>query len=188
MSGNRLILIGGGVRAGKSAFALSLAERLGERWVFVATAEAGDEEMRERIERHKKERRDKFETIEEPLDLLSGLKRLGGVDVVVVDCLTFWISNLLGQNESEERILERADALLAFLAECSFHAIFVANEVGMGVVPAFESARAVRDVCGRIHQRFSRKADEVYLAALGTILRIKPGFLAVPPGEIPPRA
>jgi len=180
VSAKKLILIGGGVRAGKSAFALDLARGLGERRAFLATAEPGDEEMRQRIERHRRER-EGFETVEEPVELTAALERLRGRDVVVVDCLTLWITNLMERGEGEERILERADALLRFLEGRPFHAIFVTNEVGLGVVPAYPSARAFRDLCGGVHQRFSREAEEVYFAALGTVLRIKPGPWAASP-------
>ncbi|MEE9274379.1 MAG: bifunctional adenosylcobinamide kinase/adenosylcobinamide-phosphate guanylyltransferase [bacterium] len=184
----KLILIGGGVRSGKSAFALSLALGLGERRVFLATAEALDDEMRERIEAHRRDRDgmapgqgEAFETVEEPLDLPGAVARLRDRDVAVVDCLTLWISNLLLRGDSHGRILEQVDALLAALEERALHAVLVTNEVGMGVVPASASGRAFRDVCGAAHSRISRAADEVYLAVLGTVLRIKPSPLAVPP-------
>ncbi len=198
----KLILIGGGVRSGKSAFALSLALGLGERRVFLATAEALDDEMRERIEAHRRDRDgmargqggeargqggeargqgEAFETVEEPLDLPGAVAGLRDRDVAVVDCLTLWISNLLLRGDSHGRILEQVDALLAALAERAMHAVLVTNEVGMGVVPPSASGRAFRDVCGAAHTRISRAADEVYLAVLGTVLRIKPSPLSVPP-------
>lgn len=177
----KIILIGGGVRSGKSAFALSLARGLGERRVFLATAEALDDEMRERIEAHRRDRGEDFETVEEPLDIPGAVRGLRDRDVAVVDCLTLWISNLLLREDSHARILEQVDALLAALGEGAMHAVLVTNEVGMGVVPPSASGRAFRDVCGAAHTRISRAADEVYLAVLGTVLRIKPSPLTVPP-------
>jgi len=94
---------------------------------------------------------------------------------VVVDCLTFWVSNLLLRGEWPGAILERAEAVRAFLAKRAFPVILVTNEVGMGVVPENALARAYRDACGQVHQVFSREADEVYFAAMGTMLRLKPG-------------
>ena len=181
MSANRIILVGGGVRSGKSAFALSLARRLGARRAFVATAQAIDPEMRERIAWHVQERGDDFQTIEEPVYLPAMLAGLGDVDAVVVDCLTVWLSNLLLRDESLARILERVEELAATLERRTFHAIVVTNEVGMGVVPKTALARVFRDLCGRAHQRLAQCADEIYLAALGSILRILPCPVAVQP-------
>lgn len=175
MSSNKLTLIGGSVRSGKSAFALALARRAGGRRVFIATAEGGDAEMRVRIVRHREERGGEFETVEEPLDLLGALGRARGAGCVVVDCLTLWVANLLLQGESEETAAGRVEGVRAFLAGRPFRAILVTNEVGMGVVPENALARAFRDACGRAHQAFSREADEVYFAALGVMLRLKPG-------------
>ncbi len=178
----KLILVGGGVRAGKSAFAVNRARELGTRRVYIATAEEIDEEMRERVMAHREERGKDFETVEEPIALCETLEKLRHKDVVVVDCLTIWLSNLLLQEEPPERILERVKALLAIVASAQFHVLFVTNEVGMGVVPETRLGRIFRDLCGRVHQSFSRCADEVYFAALGTIIRIKPDpVCAVPP-------
>lgn len=175
MPSPKLTLIGGSVRSGKSAFALALARRIEGRRVYLATGEAVDEEMRARIARHQKSRGAGFETVEEPVDLLGALERCKGAGCVVVDCLTFWVSNLLLRGERPETILERAGAVRAFLAKRPFRAILVTNEVGMGVVPENALARAFRDACGQVHQVFSREADEVYFAAMGTTLRLKPG-------------
>src|SRR3954464_4060384 len=95
MHGHRIVLIGGGVRSGKSSFAIDLAHRLGRRRAFVATARPSDEEMNLRIDRHRRERQDAFTTFEQPLDLAEALTSLDDYEVVVVDCLTHWLSNLL---------------------------------------------------------------------------------------------
>ena len=175
MSGEaRIVLIGGGARSGKSAFALSRARSLGTRRAFVATAQALDEEMKERIADHARTRGVDFRTVEEPLALVERLLALRDIDVVVIDCLTLWLSNLLLRDESEARILEQVQALAGVLERRAFHAVIVTNEVGMGVVPETSLGRAFRDVAGRAHQRLAGVADEVYLAILGSVLRIRP--------------
>lgn len=180
--GRQLILVGGGARSGKSRFALSLARHLGARKAFLATAEARDPEMAERIAHHQRQRGDEFETIEEPLAIAAALALIDA-DVVVVDCLTFWLTNLLLRGDDSERILDQVDSLLATLRELPLHAILVTNEVGMGVVPDHPLGRVFRDVCGAAHQRFSRAADQLYFAVLGAILRLRPGPVEVCSGE-----
>ena len=174
----RILLLGGGVRSGKSAFALDLARRFGNKRAFIATATALDDEMKSRIERHQRERRDEFTTIEEPIDLAAALDALDGYDVAVVDCLTLWLSNLLLNQESVEAILERADAVVRVLQKRRFHAVLVTNEVGMSVHPPTPLGRTFVEIAGLTHQRVARVADEIYLAVLGTALRIKPPPLA----------
>jgi adenosylcobinamide kinase/adenosylcobinamide-phosphate guanylyltransferase len=171
---SKIVLIGGGARSGKSAFALSLARTLGDRRAFVATAQALDQEMEERIAEHIRARGADFRTVEEPIALVERLSELRDVDVVVVDCLTLWLSNLLLRDESEEKILSRVQVLARVLEERAFHSIIVTNEVGMGVVPETSLGRAFRDVAGRAHQRLAKAADEVFLAILGSVLRIRP--------------
>ncbi|MGK4007873.1 bifunctional adenosylcobinamide kinase/adenosylcobinamide-phosphate guanylyltransferase [Sorangium sp. So ce1036] len=176
----RVALIGGGVRSGKSAFALSLARSLGERRAFIATAEPFDDEMRARIDAHVRERGDAFATLEEPIALPERVAALSGaVDVVVIDCLTLWLSNLLLRDEPEGRIQERIEALAAAVEAASPHVVLVSNEVGMGVVPESRLGRVFRDVAGRAHQRLGRSAGELYVAVMGAILRLRPGPVAV---------
>ena len=176
---SRFALVGGGARSGKSAFALRLAMQRGKRRVFIATAEAFDDEMRERIARHAAERGRDFETIEAPRELEGALARLAlerlDVDVVVVDCLTLWLSNLLLGDLAREAIERRIEDLASVLASSPFETILVTNEVGMGLVPETPLGRAFRDLAGRAHQRLAHRADEVYLAALGVVLRLRPG-------------
>jgi adenosylcobinamide kinase/adenosylcobinamide-phosphate guanylyltransferase len=174
MTAHRLILIGGGVRSGKSAFALARARALGERRAFVATAQAFDAEMEARIAAHRGERGGDFSTVEEPIDVPAVLDALRDVDVVVIDCLTLWLSNLLLREESEQQILERVDALGQVLARRRFHGIVVTNEVGMGVVPESRLGRVFRDLSGLAHQRLASRADEIHVAMMGVILRLKP--------------
>lgn len=171
----RLVLVGGGVRSGKSAFALARAAQLGQRRAFVATAEARDAEMRARIARHRAERGAEFRTLEVPLALPAALREFEAIDVVVVDCLTLWLANQLLRDAPQEQLLAAVDELLATLAGRSFHTVIVTNEVGMGIVPESALGRAFRDVSGLAHQRIARAADEVYFAALGMLLQLKPG-------------
>lgn len=174
-----LVLIGGGVRSGKSAFALDLARRLGTRRLFIATAEARDLEMAARISRHVRERGADFRTIESPLEVVGSLDAAREVDVVVLDCLTLWLSNLLLRGDSEMAILGQVDRLIETIREKPIHAILVTNEVGMGIVPESALGRSFRDLAGRAHQALAARADEIYFGALGTMIRLKPAPLAL---------
>lgn len=167
-----IILVGGGSRSGKSSFALKMATERGERRGFVATAQAFDEEMRERIDRHRSERDDRFTTIEEPLDLTGVIGR-EGFDVLLVDCLTLWVSNLMMREEAEGSIGESMDALVRTAEESEKLCIFVTNEVGCGIVPANALARRFRDLAGRLNQQMANAAQEVYLLYFGIPMRIK---------------
>ena len=170
----RIIVVGGGVRSGKSAFAVDLGHRLGARRAFVATATESDEEMRARIARHRCDRQGAFDTIEEPVALVEALARLRDYDVVVVDCLTLWLSNRLIRGEVVDEILQEVDRLVAVLQERRFHAVLVTNEVGMSVHPPTPLGRAFVELSGFAHQRVARAADEIYLAILGKVLKIAP--------------
>ena len=181
--GGKTLLIGGGVRSGKTAFALACARRLGRRRVYLATAEAGDEEMAQRIATHRAERGADFTTVEEPVHLLDALGRLAGCDVAVVDCLTLWLSNVLLREESPAAALRAAARLAAEAGRFPFHLVLVTNEVGMGIVPEAELGRQFRDVAGFAHQRLAQAADEVYFAALGVMLRLRPGPVTLVQGS-----
>jgi adenosylcobinamide kinase/adenosylcobinamide-phosphate guanylyltransferase len=188
MMSREVILVGGGARSGKSDLALRLARERGRRRVFLATAEARDAEMRDRIARHRIERGPDFETIEAPLDVPEALAQIEA-DVVVLDCVTLWLSNLLCRGDATEDIVPRVDALVAAIDRRAFDAIVVTNEVGMGLVPDSALGRAFRDATGIAHQRLARVADQIYFGALGTMLRLKPGPVAlVGPStdELPP--
>lgn len=176
MNEPQIVLIGGGVRSGKSSFAVERALSLGDRRAFIATATRSDDEMNERIDRHRADRMSAFDTVEEPLALADSLDALAGHDVVVVDCLTHWLSNLLVRKLSTDDILSQVDAVIAVLRRRHFHALLVTNEVGMSVHPPTQLGRAFVEICGWAHQRFARAADEIYLAVLGTTVRIKPAF------------
>jgi adenosylcobinamide kinase/adenosylcobinamide-phosphate guanylyltransferase len=179
MTRGRLTLIGGGARSGKSAFALEHARAGGARRTLLATAQAFDGEMRARIEQHRRERGDDFATCEEPVAVPEAVRALRETDVVVIDCATLWLSNLLLNGEPEAQILARVDALCAVLQQSDVHAIVVSNEVGMGIVPESALGRVFRDLAGLTHQRLARAADEVFLAAMGCVLRLRPGPVEV---------
>jgi adenosylcobinamide kinase/adenosylcobinamide-phosphate guanylyltransferase len=174
-----VIVIGGGVRSGKSTFALARARALGERRGFIATAQAFDAEMTARIADHVRTRGPDFRTIEEPIALAERLAELRELDVVVVDCLTLWLSNLMLRDEPAAAIAARIDELVRVVRGRPFHTIVVTNEVGMGVVPESALGRAFRDVAGLAHQRLASVAHELYLAALGVIVRLRPDPVAL---------
>lgn len=157
-----VVLVGGGSRSGKSRWALDRARKRGGRLVFIATAEALDEEMTARIAKHRSERGDEFVTVEEPLELARAIRSVRG-DAIVVDCLTLWLAN--GQGDVEGTI--------AAAKEQSADVIFVTNEVGCGIVPDNAMAREFRDRAGFVNQRFAEAADEVYLMVFGQPLRVK---------------
>ena len=176
----RLVLIGGGARSGKSSFALARAQALGTRRLFIATAERSDDEMRDRIERHRADRAGAgFETLEEPRALPEALAADPAHDVVLVDCLTIWISNLLVGGATADAVRERIEAVVAALARRRSHVVIVSNEVGMGLVPETPLGRVFRDLTGFAHQRIAALADELYLAAMGVLLRLRPGPVEV---------
>ncbi len=180
----RLSLILGGARSGKSAFALRLAEKAGKRVVFAATAEAGDEEMRERIERHRRERPDQWRTLEARIEVGKAIRReVGDADAVVVDCVSFLVANVMGEvgedaSAVEERVGREIDDLLSAFADGAASFIVVSNEVGMGVVPAYVSGRVFRDALGRANQRLARAADQVYWMLAGLPIEVKASGLA----------
>jgi adenosylcobinamide kinase/adenosylcobinamide-phosphate guanylyltransferase len=180
---SRLALVGGGARSGKSAFALARARAFGPRRTFVATAQALDREMRERIARHIEERGGSFETVEAPFELSAAVASLRDVDAVVIDCLTLWLSNLLVRGDGPDRIEDQVDALVRTLVQAPFHVVLVTNEVGMGVVPESALGRVFRDLAGRTHQRIAARADEIYAAMLGCIVRLRPAPVALEGGQ-----
>ncbi len=183
---HKIILVGGGARSGKSRFALSYARALGPRRLFVATAEARDAEMGERIARHRDERGDEFTTREEPLHLARLLAAGHAADVIVVDCLTLWLSNLLLQDVSPGDIERQVEDTLAAITPRRQHVILVSNEVGLGIVPESALSRKFRDIAGRAHQQIAAVADEVYLAAMGMVVRLVPDPMKTfRPGQVP---
>ncbi len=175
--GPRLVLVGGGVRSGKSAFALAYARRLAGHPVFLATARAGDDEMVARIGRHRAERGAAFETREEPIALVEALQAIAADRLVLVDCLTLWLSNLLLGDVPDDAILARVDELARTARARPGTTVVVTNEVGMGVVPESALGRRFRDLAGMAHQRLAQAADETYAAILGVVVRLYPAPL-----------
>jgi adenosylcobinamide kinase / adenosylcobinamide-phosphate guanylyltransferase len=173
------ILVGGGTRSGKSNFALSLARSLGSRRLFVATAQAGDDEMRERIGRHRSTRGSDFQTMEEPIAVVDLIRQVHDQDVVVLDCLTLWLANLLMEGNDPDMVLRRVEELAAVLAQRFVHTVIVSSEVGLGLVPETPLGRTFRDVAGLAHQRLASMADQVYFGVLGVMLRLKPAPITV---------
>jgi adenosyl cobinamide kinase/adenosyl cobinamide phosphate guanylyltransferase len=169
-----LTLITGGCRSGKSARAIAIASTIGaSRKFFIATAEPLDEEMRARIAHHRRARPSYFETIEEPRKLAAAIASLyGRADVIVVDCVTLWIANLL-QDYSGDAILAQVDALADALLRAPFSTIMVTDEVGWGIVPDNPAARRFRDLLGWTNQKIAQAADEVLLMVAGYPLRVK---------------
>lgn len=170
-----ITLIIGGTRSGKSSFALARAsEAPGKAKAYVATAQAFDAEMTDRIERHKQERSADWITFEEPLGLASLLREVcSHFDQILVDCLTVWLSNkMLNEPELVDGALEGlAQALLETQRKTQYY--IVTNEVGMGIVPDNALARQFRDLAGLLNQKIAAIADEVWLVTAGIPLKIK---------------
>ena len=178
-------LIVGGARGGKSRFAQELAEKTGEAVLFVATAEAGDEEMRRRIEKHRKSRPASWQTLEATSNLASRIQQeIGGKAVVLIDCITLLVSNILGGSGSrdgeqadegliEEKVNTEINELIEFIDQTDARFIIVSNEVGLGLVPANQMGRLYRDILGRANQLLARHADEVYLMVCGLPMPLK---------------
>ena len=166
------ILIIGGARSGKSGRALELAGQLPGERVFVATAERSDAEMAARIERHRRDRRPQFSTVEAPLDLLDALNTASGPDrVVIVDCLTLWLGNLM---HYERDVDAHTAALVAFLEVAPGPMILVSNEVGTGLVPMTSLGRAFRDVQGELNQAVAAVCERVEFMVAGLPVVVKP--------------
>lgn len=169
----QLVLVLGGCRSGKSRFAQELAERLGQRRLFVATAEPFDDEMRERIAKHRAARGPEWQTVEAPVALAEALREHAGkADVALVDCLTVWLGNLLGA-EPPRWDADAVSSLLAELGRRRSHVVVVSNEVGLGIVPGNALARRFRDEQGRLNQQVAAMADCVVFVAAGLPLLLK---------------
>ena len=174
-------LITGGSRSGKSRYGQELAESLPGRRVYVATCPVIDEEMRLRIARHQAQRTGRgWRTVEEPLDLAGVIARGGdGAEVLLVDCLTLWINNLLyraqqgGRDLDEDEIAAQAGRVLQACGRFGGTVILVTNEVGMSIVPENALARRYRDLVGRCNQAIAAGADQVTLVACGCPLTLK---------------
>ena len=166
----RTILVLGGARSGKSRHAQALAEAMTRQGCFIATAQAWDDEMRDRIARHQADRDERWTTVEAPLALPEALAEHARADrVVLVDCLTLWLTNLL---LGEADLAAAGDALVAALADAAGPVVLVSNEVGFGIVPDNALARRFRDAQGMLNQRLARVCDATDLVVAGLPMRL----------------
>lgn len=183
-----VVLITGGARSGKSSFAERYAERSGTGGIYVATALRIDEEMERRIERHRQRRGETgfvWRTVEEPLLLPQRMAELSleaaelpaDRRIVLIDCLTIWMTNVLlpleNAHDAEERCLAEVDALIGALRNFPGLALLVSNEVGFGIVPETPLGRLFRDAAGRMNQRVAASADQVFLVVSGIPVEMK---------------
>lgn len=166
-------LVLGGARSGKTAHAQQRAESIAapmhRRLVMIATAQALDDEMQVRITRHQADRDERWNTVEAPIALIGAIAALTPDDVAVVDCLTLWLSNLMGAGDDIEASFS---ALVEAVTACPADLLLVSNEVGWGIVPDNAMARAFRDHAGRLHQRLAKVAEETVLVVAGLPLRL----------------
>ena len=185
----RLILILGGARSGKSGFAERLAATSDKSVAFIATATAGDEDMRLRIAHHRASRPATWTTVEEPLDLVSALQKASSqADVILLDCMTLWLSNWMAHHHdttseddmqlhyahNDSVLLETAALLSAIGALAPTKTVIVvSNEVGLGIVPMHPLSRTYRDLLGWVNQRLARDAERVYFMVAGLGVDIK---------------
>lgn len=170
----KIIYISGGARSGKSSFALTLASRMAGRTAFVATCEPLDKEMKKRIGAHKKSRPREWETFEAPLCVSLVLKNIkDAFGVVIIDCITLLVSNLLLKGHTEAFIEEEVRSMCRYLKKERVCGIIVSNEVGLGIVPENELARAFRDIAGRVNQVIAEESDEAFFMVSGLPLKVK---------------
>jgi adenosylcobinamide kinase/adenosylcobinamide-phosphate guanylyltransferase len=166
------VLILGGARSGKTSFAERMAMRAGQKPLYLATAQALDPEMLERVRLHQEQRHRRFSTLEEPIALATALRAAAkDHDVILVDCLTLWITNLLGAGRD---VAQAVDELIAALgATDGARVILVSNEVGLGIVPDNAMARMFRDLAGAAHQRLAEICSEVHFVVAGLPMTLK---------------
>ena len=168
----KIILITGGARSGKSTFALAQASKSDGRKAYIATAQALDEEMRQRIENHKRLRGDEWITYEEPLKIAALIEEIKDRhSVILLDCLTLWLSNVMHAKVKIENEIEQF--ISSLMTQRSSRVYIVSNEVGMGIVPLNEMARKFRDMAGTLNQKVAAVADEVYMVVAGIPMKIK---------------
>lgn len=170
---NKITLILGGARSGKSSYALSLARRY-KKVAFIATCQGLDKEMRERIKLHKETRPKHWDTFEEPVELTKLLKKMNNsFDCIIIDCLTLLVSNLILAANSQKQVIEKIQESLLVLNKKRARIIFVSNEVGLGLVPANKLGRDFRDIAGKVNQLVAHQADEVFFMVAGLPLNMK---------------
>jgi adenosylcobinamide kinase/adenosylcobinamide-phosphate guanylyltransferase len=171
----RIVFITGGCRSGKSRFALNYADRNFSKKIYLATCEALDEEMTQRIEHHKKTRGLEWQTIEEPIDVVHQIRQYGDeADVILLlDCITLWLSNLLMRQKNDPEIMDEVNGLIDAIQQSKASLVLVSNEVGMGIVPGDPLSRHFRDLSGMVNQRIAGVADTVILMVSGIPLFLK---------------
>jgi adenosylcobinamide kinase/adenosylcobinamide-phosphate guanylyltransferase len=171
---NKLYFITGGARSGKSAFAEKLAAGIGGKRAYLATAQALDAEMVARIEHHRQRRGSTWDTYEEPLAVAELLNKLSGrYEVVLLDCLTLWLSNVMARTDGDDAVSRQSDLLVEAIKNMKGTCIIVSNEVGLGIVPDNALARRFRDLAGFVNQRIAQAADAAYLLTSGIPLKLK---------------
>jgi adenosylcobinamide kinase / adenosylcobinamide-phosphate guanylyltransferase len=173
---NTAILIIGGCRSGKSRQALKLAKPMrGRQNIFVATCSPQDDEMTARVEQHRKERGDDWQSVEAPLDPTAAIQDSGPqADILVIDCLTLWVSNLLMAGFDDHQVFEKIDRMCTILHAPPCPVILVSNEVGTGIVPENALARRFRDLAGWCNQRVAAACEQVIWMVAGIAVYVKP--------------
>ena len=170
----KVILITGGCRSGKSRYALNYADQHFSKKLYLATCEVLDEEMARRVENHKKMRGREWQTIEEPIEIIDKIRQYGNeVEVILMDCLTLWLSYLLLKWDYDSRIMEEIGRFIHTIKESQTSLILVSNEVGMGIVPADPLSRRFRDLTGIANQKIAEMADTVIFMVSGIPLFLK---------------
>lgn len=171
----RIVVVTGGARSGKSRFAKELAMQGRKEVVFVATAAARDDEMRRRIERHRRSRPRQWKTLEEEVDLVGVIEALAGEPkTIIIDCVTLWLSNLIERGHQDEEILQETERLSRTLLQSPHAVILVTNEVVSGIVPENALARRFRDLAGEVNQTLVSYSQEAYLMVAGMPVKLKP--------------
>jgi adenosylcobinamide kinase / adenosylcobinamide-phosphate guanylyltransferase len=170
-----ITLVTGGVKSGKSAFALQLGTELSDQRAFIATATALDDEMARKIAAHRAERGELWQTTEEPRDIAAVLERRATeFDVVLIDCLTLWVSNMLTLYDfSEDMVADAVDNLLSVLQKAQCRVIIVTNEVGLGILPADSLSRSYQKLLGAANKRLAEAATSVLMMIAGIPVKIK---------------
>lgn len=182
MIDNQKILVLGGCRSGKSNHALQLAQSMGDRRVFVATCVPRDDEMQARVDRHRHERDRTWRTLEVPVDIAGAIgSQSPAADVMLVDCLTLWLSNLLIETQDATRIRRKIDDLAEAVKAAPNAVVLVSNEVGAGIVPENRLARLYRDLAGWTNQAVAAACDQVVWTVAGIPVTIKPPFQSIVP-------
>ena len=171
---NKLIFITGGCRSGKSQFAQDYANRHFHKKLYLATCEPLDEEMVKRIEDHKKRRGSDWQTVEEPIKIAEAIKQhKHGTEVILLDCITLWLSNLLMRQQSDHEVMKEVSRLTDTVNQGQLSLIFVSNEVGMGIVPVEPLGRRFRDLAGMANQKIAEAAQTVVFMVSGIPMFLK---------------